>query len=98
MKFEVSLEKQNLLSIMRKGGYAPTLQTNPEEEEYSKTLMGRRYPRFHIYASVLPEEKKAFLSLHLDQKQPSYQGVAAHGGEYEGPLLEVEAQRIKRLA
>ena len=97
MKFEFLLERGNLLSVMRKAGYAPRIQTIPEEEEYSRTLSGNSYPRFHIYAKVFPDKRKAYLNLHLDQKAPSYQGTEAHGGEYEGDILEVEAQRIKRF-
>ncbi|MDP2637128.1 MAG: hypothetical protein Q8P03_00750 [bacterium] len=97
MKFELPLEKTNLLSIMRKAGYAPRIQTVPEEEEYSRTLSGSTYPRFHVYAKVFLDKQKAYLNLHLDQKAPSYQGTAAHGGEYEGDLLEVEVQRIRRF-
>lgn len=98
MKFELSLEKENLLTILRRGGYAPKIQTVEEEEEYSKALMGSPYPRFHIYAKVSEEGRKAFINLHLDQKQPSYQGSAMHSGEYEGSHVEVEAQRIKSLS
>ena len=38
-------------------------------------------------------------SLHLDQKQPSYEtkGVHAHSGEYFGPVVEEEADRIKQI-
>lgn len=37
------------------------------------------------------------LNLHLDQKQPSYQGSHAHSGEYKGALIEVEVARIKNI-
>jgi hypothetical protein len=36
-------------------------------------------------------------TIHLDMKQPSYAGSAAHSGEYNGPVVEDEAERIKRL-
>ncbi|MDO8633390.1 MAG: hypothetical protein Q8O97_03040 [bacterium] len=98
MKFELSLEKENLLTILRRVGYAPKLQTGTEEEEYAKSLNGNSYPRFHVYARVMSEERRAFLNLHLDQRQPSYQGTARHGGEYEGAQVEIEAQRIKSSA
>ena len=35
------------------------------------------------------------LTLHLDQKQPSYKGTSMHAGEYSGELVEKEAKRIK---
>ena len=37
------------------------------------------------------------INLHLDQKKPSYEGAAAHSGEYEGELVEKEAERIKQI-
>jgi len=37
--------------------------------------------------------------LHLDQKQPSYgtKGVHAHNGEYFGPMIDEEADRIREI-
>ena len=96
MKFEISLEKENLLNIMRRVGYAPEPPAPTGEEVYYRSL-GGRYPRFHIYARMLPEEKMAIANLHLDQRQPSYQGSAVHGGEYEGQAVELEAARVKSM-
>lgn len=71
--------------------------------------MGRPYPRFHIYIAASdggeprPEESGReesgywVFKLHLDQKKPSYSGSAAHSGEYEGPTVETEAERIKQI-
>ncbi|MCH7552279.1 hypothetical protein IIB49_02720, partial [Patescibacteria group bacterium] len=53
------------------------------------------YPRFHIYAKE--QEDTASLNIHLDQKQPSYEGSSAHSGEYEGSLIEQEVERIQSL-
>jgi hypothetical protein len=38
-------------------------------------------------------------SLHLDQKAPVYKGVGvhAHNGEYFGPVIDEEADRIKQI-
>ena len=78
---------------MRKCGYAPDGQENKTGElRFFRSLTGRRYPRFHLYATTA--NNKAILNLHLDQKQPSYQGSSAHSGEYDGPLVEQEFQRI----
>ncbi len=38
------------------------------------------------------------ISLHLDAKKPSYEGTAAHGGEYQGELVEKEMERIMKIA
>jgi hypothetical protein len=53
------------------------------------------YPRFHVY---LKQQGTDFIfSLHLDQKKPSYgaKGVHAHNGEYFGPVVQDEEDRIK---
>ena len=36
-------------------------------------------------------------NLHLDQKKPTYEGHVAHSGEYDGELVEEEAERIRRI-
>jgi len=82
---------------MRKCGYTPDGQENRTGElRFFRFLTGRRYPRFHVYA--LNRDNIAILNLHLDQKQPSYQGNSAHSGEYDGPLVKQEAQRIQSFA
>ena len=93
MKFNISLEKEHLLNIMRKCGYAPDRHDSKTGElRFFRSLIGRRYPRFHIYTTE--HDSTATLNLHLDQKQPSYQGSSAHSGEYDGTLVEQEVQRI----
>jgi hypothetical protein len=37
------------------------------------------------------------VNLHVDQKEASYEGTSAHGGEYEGPLVEQEMARITQF-
>lgn len=96
MRITVSLKRETLFSLMRRAGYAPE-GTSGNEERFARSLGGRgRYPRFHAYASE--EAGTARISLHLDQKQPSYRGTHAHAGEYDGPLVEQEAARIAALA
>lgn len=93
MKFRVSLEKENILSFMRRKGYVPEDKTPQGEFVFHRSL-GRTFPRFHIYCTVSAENKSADVNLHLDQKAPSYEGTAAHAGEYEGPLVEREVNRM----
>jgi len=96
MKLEIPLSNENLLVIMRHCAYAPEGQDESTGElKWTRPLVGRRYPRFHIYSRVSPDNTKATLELHLDQKQPSYQGSHAHSGEYDGHVIERESQRIK---
>ena len=74
-----------------------------EKEEFIFTRPPRGYPRFHIYLKIdgstdSPQEiKNLIFNLHLDQKKPIYKGATAHSGEYEGELIEKEAERIKQI-
>ena len=99
MKFSVELKNENALNFLRSCGYAPEGQ-DPKTGEFrfSRALRGARYPRFHVYLPPVQTNQKAFLNLHLDQKQPSYEGSSAHSGEYEGTLVEAEAKRILSAA
>ena len=58
---------------------------------------GSGYPRFHIYVKTDDVSRETVINLHLDQKKPIYEGVAAHSGEYDGALIEREAERIKQI-
>ena len=72
---------------MRKCGYAPF------HDSYIRSLAPSGYPRFHLY--VDETESQYILNLHLDQKRPIYGKQTAHSGEYEGEVVEEEAERIK---
>jgi len=77
---------------MRKIGYHFQGQSG---QEFSFVRPVRGYPRFHIY--LKEDGSDLILNLHLDQKRPSYQGTTAHSGEYEGRIVEDEAERIKQV-
>jgi len=96
MRFIVKIENENIINISRRIGYRPASVNNQGEYSIVRPLAGRDYPRFHIYVK---EEKTGnfIFNLHLDQKRPSYSGVHAHSGEYEGSLINEEAERIKRI-
>lgn len=94
MKLIISLGNDTLSSKMRCLGYAPEGRGERTGEfKFWRSVSGRRFPRFHVYASQ-QEKDRALLNLHLDQKAPVYRGVSAHSGEYEGQLVEQEVQRI----
>ena len=76
--------------LIKRCGYAE-LKNRKGELSYVRRLRGYRYPRFHVYIN------KAHFNLHLDQKAPSYQGVSAHSGEYQGEVLKKEAKRIQEI-
>ncbi len=81
--------KENLYNFLRKCGYAPF------HDSYVKVLSASGYPRFHIYTSQT--DSQHILNLHLDQKRPSYGKETAHSGEYDGKVVEKEAERIEDL-
>lgn len=81
-------------SFLRQCGYA-FLRHEGKELSFVRRLAGTDYPRFHVYCYL--ESKKLVVNLHLDQKKPSYEGTAAHGGEYRGELIEEEIKRIEKI-
>lgn len=96
MKFIVENPKYNIANLGRKLGYMPR-GTIGQEIELIKPLLGRAYPRFHLYIKEGKEKNTFLFNLHLDQKKPSYQGSRAHSGEHEGALIKQEVTRIKKI-
>lgn len=84
----------NTHTLMRRMGYAPDRLFNRSEPSYHRRLTSVPYPQFHVYVNA-DEPERLTLILHLDAKQPSYAGSSAHAGEYDGPVVEEEAGRIK---
>lgn len=76
-------------------GYAAFRDPRTGSESYTRRLGRGFYPRFHLYAEVRAEQ--LVLKLHLDQKQPTYLRGSAHSGEYDGPVVTAEGERITRL-
>jgi len=87
--------KENIVSIARRIGYLNLDTMSSNEFSMVRKLTGNNYPRFHIY--VKQQGDHFNFNLHLDQKQPSYKGTHAHNGEYEGPVIENEVDRICEL-
>ena len=87
--------------FLRACGYIEIQNPHKNNEiSYARSIhSGNFYPRFHIYP--IKKEMAAneiSLDLHLDAKQPSYEGAAAHSGEYDGPIVIRESERIKRIS
>ena len=81
--------------LIRRCGYGEIFDRRSGQTSYARRLSGGLYPRFHAY---LEEKADGFqINLHLDQKQPSYDKQTAHSGEYEGEVVEREAERIKLI-
>lgn len=99
MKFALKNKTgENIVNLMRTAGYRFLSQDAKNEQlNFVRSIAGNFYPRFHVYLQENKATKEAFLNLHLDHKKPSYKGATAHSGEYEGGLLEKEAERIKQF-
>lgn len=78
--------KTNINAFMRGAGYTPF------HDSYVRVLGSGGYPRFHVY--IDEAEDRYTLNLHLDQKRPSYGRETAHSGDYDGKVVEDEADRI----
>lgn len=84
----------DIIKLIKRCGYAEFKDRRSGQTSYTHRLGSYFYPRFHLYfEKETPAE--IILTLHLDQKRPSYQGCPAHSGEYDGELVEKEATRIK---
>lgn len=77
---------------MQRLGYVEFHDPRSGEVSYTRRLATHFYPRFHAYLE--PDGDQLRINLHLDQKQPSYPGFTKHSGEYSGPAIESEADRI----
>jgi len=96
MKLVFLNAKETALFLMRRVGYGfERKDPKTGEDSFSRRLSVGQYPKFHIYAHK--KGNKLVVNLHLDQKKPIYKGSSAHSGEYDGKVIEQEAERIKNL-
>lgn len=91
MKFKFPYKGIKPEELIKRCGYA-SWQGHETKPSYVRRLGPTHYPRFHVYINE-PAEYFEF-DMHLDQKQASYEGSHAHGGDYDGPVLDEEARRI----
>lgn len=79
--------------LLLRAGYHAHNDPRTGEHSLAKRLFAAgHFPKYHAYLEV--RSGGLVVNLHLDQKQPSYSGGHMHSGEYEGPLLERERDRI----
>ena len=78
--------KENINMLMRGVGY--------HKSEVAFCRPARGYPRFHIYLQTKGDDLE--INLRLDQKKPIYKGAPAHSADYQGKVVEEEAERIKQ--
>jgi hypothetical protein len=93
MRFEIGPFKDSLHNAFRSIGYH-FVSERGGEFNFIRPLGGSSFPRFDIY--LKKDGDKFSANLHIDQKRPIYGGQTAHAGEYEGEILEKEAERIKK--
>lgn len=91
MQFEIKNVNKSTTDLMRTIGYMPAYFQKAGEISIVRQVARQDYPRFHLYI------KGDVFNLHLDQKKPSYEGATGHSGDYDGPVVEQEAERIKQL-
>lgn len=97
MKFIIkNIAGENPTNLARKIGYH-FQEEKQDELIFIRPLERNGYPRFHLYIKLDEKNKQLIFNLHLDQKKPIYKGAPAHAGEYEGPVVETEAERIKQI-
>lgn len=94
MRIKLENFKENISAFMQECGYM-LIERRGEEWNFARSLAGRDYPRLHSY--VKQEGDALMVNLHLDQKRPSYEGSSMHSGEYEGEVVENEAERIREI-
>jgi hypothetical protein len=97
MKFFIkNNSKENLISLMRRAGYYH-LPEKSSQLSFVRPLERSGYPRFHIYLKINESDQEIIFNLHLDQKKPVYKTAHDHAAEYEGKVVEAEAERIKQI-
>ena len=97
---KISLAKNrlsySLIETLKKCGYFIIQSRQTNTVSYVRRLSKiQHYPRFHLYVDV--KQNGYIFNLHLDQKSASYPGQKAHSGEYDEPLVQEEAERIKLI-
>lgn len=90
------IEVPDPLRFMRRAGYGIiTDRQRGGVKSYVKRIHGDLYPRYHAYVEEHGEQWQ--VNLHLDQRATVYEGVTAHAGEYDGEVVEREAERLKNV-
>lgn len=97
MKFQFPdpQKNKNLPAKLREAGYRLERTLENNETVFIKSFESVDFPRWHLYVLKNPEGWE--LNLHLDQKRPIYRGTSAHGGEYDGTLVEKEIARLQQF-
>jgi len=95
MDFIIKNIQKSIVEVARELGYLIIDTKDNGEYNLVRKLDIDNYPRFHAY--VKQQGTDFNFNLHLDQKKPTYKGTHAHNGEYFGPVVETEADKIKDI-
>ena len=95
MKITVQLPGENALNFMRRAGYGYQKEGS-SEVAFTRRVSGSPFPRYHAYTQQ--DGARITVNLHIDQKETTYQGGRAHSGEYDGPLITEECNRLRAFA
>ncbi len=93
MKITINNPSSHSRNLLRRAGYAMH-QNRKGELSFVKRLEGYEYPRFHVYVNKEVPGTLIEMTIHLDEKKPSYEGHTAHSGQYDGPIVEAEYERL----
>ncbi|MBU3943041.1 hypothetical protein KKA24_03595 [Patescibacteria group bacterium] len=94
MKFNLKNKGGNIIALGREIGYIFQREASENKSSLVRPFGRSGYPRFHLYLEI--GEELTF-NLHLDQKKPIYSTAHDHAAEYDGKLVENEAERIKQI-
>lgn len=101
MRTTIALAGDTALTFMRRAGYGYQKEGSGEVA-FTRRVSASPFPRYHAYVHEGRREKGEVRSievnLHLDQKETTYQGSRAHSGEYDGPLIVQELDRLRAFA
>jgi len=96
---KITLPKSDLaltpVVLIRRAGYSEHYDRRSGQTSYARRLTPNIFPKFHVY--LTDRETTVEVSLHLDQKQPSYGSGHMHSGDYDGPVVEKEMERIQQF-
>lgn len=84
----------NATNFLRRAGYG-FQKEGGREVAFVRRVGGGMFPRYHAY--VVEGSGRITVNLHVDQRAPTYGRNSAHSGEYDGPLVEGEAARLRAL-
>lgn len=97
MKFILkNISNENPVNLMRKAGYF-FFKKEGGQLSFLRLINRTNFPRFHVFLQINKETNEIIVTVHLDQKRPTYKGVPAHAGEYEDGVIVKEAERIKSI-